>query len=541
MRRLHTFSSLLAATFLATTFALHSTASTPADSKSKSHPPQSTALSQTIAALLAAPEASRTHWGISVTTLDGENIFALNDSQFFQPASNTKLVTTAAALALLGPDFTLRTLLTESGTRTPDGVLHGALRLIGVGDPSLSNRSWPYTEPNARQNFRSDTLPAVFNQLANTAAQSGLTDVDGPIIADDSYFPDAPYSHGWSWDDLQYGYSAPVDAFNVNDNTAYLDIVPGVNVGDPAHAAWTLPMPQYQLDAHSITTLAAGQPPQIVVDHLSGTAPMRVYGGIPVGKTQHIAIAVDSPALFAADLFRSALQSIGIRVSADTQIVHRTNDQWQDFGDISHQPLTLRPRAEAIIALAPDVVPTEHILATHTGPTLLQDIEFADKVSQNLHTEIILRLLGRAYTGIGTDAEGLRVVRQFLATAGVDLDDDVLYDGSGESSNDMFTPRAFTALLRYAAHQSWGSQFRAALPVGGGDGSLDYRFTQPPLKGNVFAKTGTLSEAQTLSGYVVCASGRTVVFSILADMHTPKSNDDRETIDKIVAAIAADN
>jgi D-alanyl-D-alanine carboxypeptidase/D-alanyl-D-alanine-endopeptidase (penicillin-binding protein 4) len=133
----------------------------------------------------------------------------------------------------------------------------------------------------------------------------------------------------------------------------------------------------------------------------------------------------------------------------------------------------------------------------------------------------------------------VRVVRQFLINAGIDKDDFVFYDGSGLSSHDLVTPRATAKLLQFATTQPWFADWKSSLPVGGEDGSLEERFAKPPLKDHVFAKTGTLGEARALSGYLDCASGRTVIFSIMVGNHLPGSSADRDVMDKIVAAIAA--
>ena len=160
-----------------------------------------------------------------------------------------------------------------------------------------------------------------------------------------------------------------------------------------------------------------------------------------------------------------------------------------------------------------------------------------NKVSQNLHAELLLRLLGRAQGDDGTLPQGVRVVRQFLVTAGLDPQDFTFFDGSGLSSEDLITPRAATTLLVYAQRQSWGAAYRASLPVGGVDGSLTGRFTTGPLKGRVVAKTGTLSEVNTLSGYLTAASGRSLAFSVLCNDAAGEGT--RGTLDGVVAAIAA--
>ncbi len=115
------------------------------------------------------------------------------------------------------------------------------------------------------------------------------------------------------------------------------------------------------------------------------------------------------------------------------------------------------------------------------------------------------------------------------------------FDGSGLSGHDLVTPRATAHLLQYASTQPWFADWKKSLPVGGEDGSLVARFGKAPLKDHVFAKTGTLGEARALSGYLECASGRTVIFSIMVGNHPPGTSEDREAMDKIVAAIAAAN
>jgi D-alanyl-D-alanine carboxypeptidase/D-alanyl-D-alanine-endopeptidase (penicillin-binding protein 4) len=197
------------------------------------------------------------------------------------------------------------------------------------------------------------------------------------------------------------------------------------------------------------------------------------------------------------------------------------------------QPLVLRPAGSPVAATAF----TGRVVATRTSPPLSQIVTVTNKVSQNLHAELLLRLLGSAQGDDGSIAQGVRVVRQFLVSAGIDPLDFSFDDGSGLSPQDLITPRATTALLVYAARQSWGAEYRASLPVGGVDGSLAGRFTQPALKGRVFAKTGTLSQVNALSGYLIAADGRTLAFSVLSNDYVGAGS--RATLDSVVAAVAA--
>jgi len=180
-----------------------------------------------------------------------------------------------------------------------------------------------------------------------------------------------------------------------------------------------------------------------------------------------------------------------------------------------------------------------HIVAARTSVPVAQDITVINKTSNNLHAELLLRLLGHAQGRDGSFAQGTRVVRQFLKDAGVDDNDFFQYDGSGMSPDDRIAPRAFTQLLAFAAKQPWGAGWRSTLPIAGVDGTLVNRFRNTPLKGRMQAKTGTHNEANALSGYLAAASGKTLAFSIMVNGRRPGSEVEVEAIDRIVEAIAA--
>jgi D-alanyl-D-alanine carboxypeptidase/D-alanyl-D-alanine-endopeptidase (penicillin-binding protein 4) len=168
-----------------------------------------------------------------------------------------------------------------------------------------------------------------------------------------------------------------------------------------------------------------------------------------------------------------------------------------------------------------------------------EDIKLTNKISQNLHAELLLRLLGKELGTDGSFAEGTRVVRQFMLSAGVDDNDFFFYDGSGMSMDDRVAPRALTRLLTYAARQPWGKAWRDTFPIAGVDGTLSNRFRNSPLRDRLWAKTGTLNEASALSGYLTTASGKTLAFSIMVNGHRPGSEAEPHAIERIAEAIAA--
>jgi D-alanyl-D-alanine carboxypeptidase/D-alanyl-D-alanine-endopeptidase (penicillin-binding protein 4) len=282
-----------------------------------------------------------------------------------------------------------------------------------------------------------------------------------------------------------------------------------------------------------------------------GSQLLRVYGSIAVdAQPDEEEVAIHDPAEYAADALKGMLEARGIVVTGKARALHRIPTNAEGFMTQMKKPggeqTVVSGGTEggscASAPLSTSSETSEKVLASHTSPILLDDVTVTNKVSQNLHAELWLHHLGKkTFCGDGSTVAGARLVRAFLENVGVDKDDFVFFDGSGLSGHDLVTPRATARLLEYASTQPWFADWKMSLPVGGEDGSLVERFEKAPLKDHVFAKTGTLGEARALSGYLESASGKMVIFSIMVGNHMPQTTKDRETMDKIVAAIAAGN
>jgi D-alanyl-D-alanine carboxypeptidase/D-alanyl-D-alanine-endopeptidase (penicillin-binding protein 4) len=500
----------------------------------------STPLGQQIDALLANPAIARAHWGIAITTLDGTPLYGLDESKLFRPASNAKIFTTAAAMALLGPNATVSTQIYFPSIAV-DGVIKGDLTLVGHGDANLSDRQIPYVGPlaNAATQPPTDPLRAV-DELAADVAKAGVRHITGDIIGSD--WPWEPYPQGWGTDDLLWGYGAPVSGLAIDDNEILLTVTPGT-LHNAAIVTLTPDVGYYQVES-TVTTTGAGSPEGLTIHRDPSSRTLHLDGLLRAGRPYKTEIAVDDPPLYAAFALAVKLREHGITVDGVAKSPHEFAGNPDDFLGESRAPLQLP--LQGIRGHLPGLSPPgpPDVVLNHTSPTLAEDVTVALKDSQNLHAEMMLRRLAFEFGGdlssrSSTFAQGARVVRQYLINAGLDPDDFVFYDGSGLSTKDLVTPRATVQLLAFAAKQPWFPQWKAAFPIGGVDGTLESRFRQPSLKDHIFAKTGTMGESRALSGYLDAASGRTIIFSIFVDDHTPASSTDRATMDKIVAAIAA--
>src|SRR5512133_558258 len=497
------------------------------------HAADSRLLAPKINAILAEKDLSRGFWGIEIVSLNtGQVLYSQNADKLFIPASNTKLFTTAAALALIGPDYKYHTTVETNGALDQKGRLTGDLVLVGRGDLNLSGRVLPYSLRTERNEFP----VKVLEDLADSVVQKGLKYLDGNVVADDSFFAFERYGEGWTQDDLVWADGAPVSALTINDNVVFVTIEPADRAGERAFVNIAPFADYYKIDNRIITT-PAGTGRKIFINREPGSMVLTLWGNMPLGDPgANEALALEDPASFAVQLFRSMLEKRGVIIN-DQTTAHHT-----ELASLSTLSVTALASAHDGGGDAPpnsrSTAPL--VLASYDSMPLSEDLRVINKVSQNLHAEMLLRLLGHEKGNAGTVESGLEVLKGFLSQAGVPSDEYIFYDGSGLSRQNLVTPNAVVTLLQYAAKQPWGRTYSETFPVAGVDGSLADRFRATPAQGLVLAKTGSLDHVKSLSGYATTTSGDRVAFSIFSNNFDVPGRRAQDAIDRIVEAIVLD-
>lgn len=502
----------------------------PAPAAGKKRQASPAKLAHDIEDILAGPESDRGFWGVDAVSLDtGHPLVALNEDKLFTPASNAKLFTTAAVFGLIGPDYRFKTTVESMGALDKYGRLSSDLILVGRGDPNLSGRTLPYNMHTERKAPAIQVLQALADQLV----QHGLKYVDGDVIADDSFFVWERYGEGWSQDDLAREWGAPVSALTINDNVIFVNIMPADRPGERAFLSVT-PFPEYyKIDNRVITTPAGSGPRTVSINREPGSNLLTFWGNLPQDDPGFgEALAIDDPADFASRLFRKLLEERGVTIYGRARTRHTELASMQTFS------ITSMASGGGTDSRPPN--PSPMILASYQSQPIAQDLRVINKVSQNLHAELMLRLLGKEKGNSGSIQGGLEVLRSFLVSAGIKPDQFVFLDGSGLSREDLVTPDAMVRLLEYCHKQPWGQAFEDTLPVAATDGSLADRFRNTPAAGMVRAKTGSLSHVYSLSGYATTQSGEHIAFSIMTNNNNMPTKEVLDTIDEIVLRLIED-
>ena len=445
-------------------------------------------------------------WGICVISLkDGRVVYGLDAQKSFSPASNMKLLTTAAARDLLGSDYRWRTSVYVENKPDENGTVNGDVFLYGRGAVDLDSNA--------------------LAQLADEIYRRGIRRVKGNIVGDESFFRGDALGQGWLWNDAQWFFGAEASALSVNENEIGVVITP--TSSNKTAAARLEPETDYVRLSNETKTVESGRVPSIGIHRGLSDNEVRVWGDVPANSGLKARLSVHKPSLWAARIFRELLKSKGIAVE----------------GNIRNLDAQDKQNGKGF-----DTKSATEIAFVESQP-LSEIVRRANKESWNLAAELLLRTIGQKFGDTapdsdpkkmairGDDMAGTAVIKKWLEEKGIPTSGLSLFDGSGLSRLTLITPESISRLLVFMSNQLSFQTYKDSLPIAGRDGTLSHRFRNSSANGRIFAKTGTLQHISALSGYATTSNNEEFAFSIICNDET-LPEDSYQTIDEIAALLA---
>jgi D-alanyl-D-alanine carboxypeptidase/D-alanyl-D-alanine-endopeptidase (penicillin-binding protein 4) len=425
--------------------------------------------------IINRPDWQQSRWGILIKNLQsGEVLYSLNSDKFFIPASNVKLLVTAASLLKFGSNFSLKTPIYLNGN-SPN---LDSLIIQGKGDPSL----------------KTEDLQDLLKQLKEQDVSSINT-----LVIDDSYFPEFPINNSWEWSDLLTYYAPSINSLILNENAVILTILP-TKIGNSVQLSWSdeIAANQWEIDNQAFTS-SGNSLSNITINEVLGKPTLAIRGSLPLDSKPDVwGLSILDPANYFALSLQKLLLAEGIKV--DNVRVIKSSDNSYEIGD-------------RVIFIKSD--------------NLSQLITETNQNSNNLFAESLLKILQ-------VEFKNDRIVNEILNSLGVNPDTFILADGSGLSRQNLVTPEALVNTLRLMLLTLDSGSYKESLAIAGVNGTLKNRFQDTNVVGNMRGKTGSLSGVSALSGYLERESFPLLVFSIIINNTQQPSQLQRQTIDEIV-------
>ena len=431
-------------------------------------------LQQEVDRLLASPDAKAARVSVRILEADtGKVLYSYHAEDVLPVASNAKLVTSAAALDLLGSKFELTTTVVARG-EIRNGVLYGDLVLVGRGDPSMSTHWYP-------------DVMAPMRRLASEAASSGIRTVTGDMVADDLYFDRQFLCPTWPSNQWINWYEAPVAALAFNDNCVNVSVSAGPSDGAPAVLTYYPPV-GYANIINAILTTSSKKRHGYAFDRKSLENNVTAKGYFYArSEPSEDTFTVYDPSLYTAAALRAALQEAGVGVQGATRLM-----------DPSEEPTLVGCRVLAVNRIS-----------------LGEVVKYCNVNSQNLYAEMLLKTLGREVVGQGSFQGGAQAVARYLQELNIFPGTYWAADGCGLSHETRYSAKILTEVIRHMYQSPEVVAFRDSLPLAGFDGTMEERLTEPEYRGKVRAKTGYILNASALSGFAQTSNGKTLIFSMV--------------------------
>ncbi|HLY12116.1 MAG TPA: D-alanyl-D-alanine carboxypeptidase/D-alanyl-D-alanine-endopeptidase [Planctomycetota bacterium] len=397
-----------------------------------------------------------------VSARTGLAVYGSSERAPFLLASNTKVLTTSAALCRLGPDFKFRTSI---------GVLGGDLHVFGGGDPNISGR------------FHDDDPTAIFREWAAKLKAAGVTKANR-LVLHTGIFDDVHLHPAWKGYDLGTWWAAPFGALSLNDNCVDLRVGPA-GEGQPCKVSMAPDTSLLTVVNQTRSSAKSGRT-TFGVTRAAGTNTITLRG--EVGGRGSTWVAISDPTMFFGTVLQETLGAAGIPVAGGLEESAQLIEDAKGFKELAF-----------------------------FESDLASTVATCNQGSQNFYAEMIFRTLGWKLKGKGTTEASILAVKEFL-TKDVGLEDFDQIDGSGLSRDNRMSAAEMVKLLVFMRQQPAGPAFLESLPVNGDKrGTLKHRMLSPDLRNRIRAKTGHVGGVSSLSGYIDAANGDTYVFSILVN------------------------
>lgn len=442
-------------------------------------------------------------WGVNVLDAKtGKVITGYNDHISLTPASTLKVVTTAAALGILGEDFRYETKLEHDGVfDTVTGILKGNIYIKGGGDPSLGSALF--------RNRKDSLITDIWAALLHI---KGIRQVEGRVIADASVFEDEMIPSTWIWGDIGNYFGAGASGLTFMDNKYTLFYKSG-KAGDTTSITKVWP----EVPGLTVTNYvrAGGSSDNAFIYGAPYVFSRYVTGTIPPGRTNYeVDGAVPDPPLLCAQMLEDALKRAGIAITANASTVR-------------------------ILKLEGRYVKVKRTtLHTHYSPPLEKIVYYTNLKSNNLFAEHLLKTIAWKKTGFGNDSEGRKAVVNYWASKGVDVKGLFMSDGSGLSRANAITAAQLSNILRIARNETYFPAFYNSLPVAGRSGSLGSLCVGTCAENNLRAKSGYINRARGYTGYVKNKKGDEVIFSMIANNYDCSPTEMKKKMERIMVLIA---
>ena len=451
------------------------------------------------------PDTSLKHASVSFCVADAitnKLIINYNPEQSLKPASTMKLITTAVAIELLGPQFTFNTSLGYSGSLNKrTGKLNGNIIIKGGGDPSLGSE------------YFSDHYKDFLARWVNEIKKAGIKSIEGKIITDDSYHDYQPIPAAWLWEDAGNYYGAGVYGLSVFDNTCKIHFKTS---SDSAEIFITGVSPNEYRYTFSNLLIASGNKDNGYIFAAPYSTEGWMAGTIPINRKDFVLKgSISDPPLLIARMLSDRLESSDISVSGEPTTVRIENKNISE--KINH-------------------------ITKIASPPLSEIIKILNHESVNLYAEHLIKQLGKEFTSNGSTISGSDVIKKFLEDAGILTNGIFIEDGSGLSPHNAITANSLVRLLIYMKNQGeYFSDYYSSLPRAGIEGTLKYYFKDPVFKSRLVAKSGSLTRVRSYAGYFTTSSGKEMIFSIIVNNFSGSSQHIISGIEDVLKEIILNN